>query len=205
MAGVRSLDFSLARLRWEATRYSRQLFVRMGWGGLGGLFFGLLALVLSAWSLQQRWHYTALQDQLAAGRLGKAVAPRTLDVQTGLEAFQDYLPAREEIPHTIRSLIDLAESLGVLLRTGEYKAQNEESGSFLRYRISLPVKGDAGAIQDFLLAALTEHRTLALESVAFKREGIGSGEVEARIQFVLLAKVGSAPAELVVANEEAVP
>jgi hypothetical protein len=40
-----------------------------------------------------------------------------------------------------------------------------------------------------MLAALREHRTLALESVTFKRERVEAHDIEARIQFAFITTV----------------
>jgi len=59
--------------------------------------------------------------------------------------------------------------------------------------MTLPVQGDAGAIRRFMLAALLAHKTLALESVQFKRDRAATAEVEARIQWVLLTRLPGVP------------
>jgi hypothetical protein len=75
----------------------------------------------------------------------------------------------------------------------------------LRYRMTLPVKGDAQAIHQFMAAALKAHKTLALDAVQFKRERIESGEIEARIQWVLLTRLpeGAAVRPATIASREA--
>ena len=91
----------------------------------------------------------------------------------------------------MKNLISLATDSGLLLARGEYKAQAEMQGGFLRYGMTLPVKGDPQAIHTFILTALAQNRTLALEGIQFKREQIESPEIEARLQWVLLTRLPS--------------
>jgi hypothetical protein len=76
-----------------------------------------------------------------------------------------------------------------VLARGDYRAQPDLQGGFMRYRMSLPVKGDAPAVLKLMQAALQSHKTLALESVQFKRARIESADVEVRLQWVLLTRL----------------
>ena len=86
----------------------------------------------------------------------------------------------------IAALFDLAANQQITLSRGEYRMQADDAGGFLRYRISLPVKGQAAAIQGFVEQGLLRNRSLAFESVQFKRDKIESANVEARIQWTLV-------------------
>jgi hypothetical protein len=108
-----------------------------------------------------------------------------------LRAFENYLLPQAEIPRSLEDLISLAEAEGLLLASGEYKPQLEWPGGFLRYRMLLPVNGDAAAVQRFVVASIQRHPTLALESIAFKRGAVESAQVQARVQFVLLTRGGA--------------
>jgi hypothetical protein len=162
----------------------------LGWGGS----VGLLALVAGGVLVVLGRHFDAqaheLRLQLAEAK--NSAYPRhahTPDRAQRLRAFYDALPPATRIPRTVSELILLANDKHVALRSAEYRAQAEDAGRYLRYRISLPVVGDAQAIQGFLLAALSEYRTLALESVTFKRDRVEAREIEARIQFALITEI----------------
>lgn len=112
----------------------------------------------------------------------------------GLGAFYAYLPAHAAIPEQLQTLVDIAAKHKVPLAKAEYKAQSEPRAGFIQYQINLPVRADYAAVQSFMLEALQAMPTLTLDSVAFKRERIDSGDTEARIQFLLLVrKAESAP------------
>lgn len=190
MAGV-NVQLLRGRAGWEAARRSRMVLRRFGWDGVAGALLLAGATGFGIFSGLQAVNgaeiaYRIEQARQSAGSVAVAAVPMT--PQGGLDTFYDYLPVQEEIPGTIQRLIELARSERLRLQTGEYKAEPASSARFLAYRMTLPVKGDASAIQRFLLAALKEHKTLALESVTFKRDRIESAAVEARIQFVLLTR-----------------
>lgn len=107
------------------------------------------------------------------------------DSRAQLQAFENFLIPHEQIPDVVQSLMSLASSVHLVLVRGEYKQQSDVQGGFMRYQMSLPVKGEAQAIYRFISLALKKHQTLALNNVQFKRAGIESKEVEAQIQWVL--------------------
>ena len=76
-----------------------------------------------------------------------------------------------------------------MLAKGDYKSQVDVNGQFFQYSMTFPVQGDAQSIERFILAALAQHKTLALESVQFKRERIESKELEAKIQWTLFTQL----------------
>ena len=53
------------------------------------------------------------------------------------------------------------------------------------YEVDLPVKGSYVQIRKFIVKVLNAMPSAALEEVSFKRESVGSGELEARIRFTI--------------------
>jgi len=171
--------------RWEARRLAR----RLGAVGLAGVMLIITAFSLDVyvWSMSVR--QAEIVKQYAQVRQEKLPIPLDSDdPEKKLGNFYAYLLPHNGIPDQVKSLITLSQEENVVLLKGEYKAQSEVDAGFLRFRIVLPVKGDYSAIQSFLLRALQENKTLALESVAFKRKRIEEREVEARIEFVLFTR-----------------
>lgn len=115
--------------------------------------------------------------------------PRRPDIHARMRAFEKYLLPHEQIPDAIRELFKLAEAENLEISRGEYRPQTDIQGNFLRYRMAMPVKGDAQTVYRFMRAALHSQNTLALESVQFKRERIQSSELDARIQWVMFTKL----------------
>lgn len=188
MAAVSDLQGWLRRTQWAALRFGRTLQLRLGWGVLAGAVAVVGAVILVIWSFEMQAHIEEVSARIEQER--RTTKPRQAPPSSAqrLDAFYTALPAADEIPATISRLIGLAEEQHLLLLSAEYRATPDEPGRYLRYRIVLPVSGDAGAVQAFMLTALREHRALALESVTFKRERIEAKNVEARIQFALITR-----------------
>lgn len=173
------------RLAWEARRMIRLT----GSGAVIGIGCVLLAL-LAQWhatQLEQRRTTLAAQLNIAARTAAAPEAP-VVTTASGVAAFFDHLPPHDAIPDQLKELVRVAQQNNIPLAKAEYKPEQDGNAGFLRYRITLPVKADFANVQSFLITALQTLPTLTLESVAFKREQIEAGEVEARIQFVLLVR-----------------
>lgn len=197
MARVKTLKIQdiRDRLLWEVRRWSHIVLRRFGWVGIS-LVVGVLAIIPAWYQLQRATdQYTVAQKALVA--LGQApMMPHQetrADAVERLKAFETLLLAREDIPDTLQSLFLLAEEEHLTLKRGEYKIDPDAFGGFDRYRMILPVKGDAQSIYRFMHSALLAHKALALESVQFRRERIESKDVEARIHWVLLTQVQVKP------------
>ncbi|MDZ5632127.1 type 4a pilus biogenesis protein PilO [Janthinobacterium sp. GMG1] len=175
------------RLAWEASRLWRTL----GWP----CALGAAGLALTAFAVQQgdalARHQQQLRAQLAimAKQAALPPAPITLDADAdSLAAFHAYLPAHDSIPDQLKALLEVAQKSGVTLAKADYKPQEDGNTAFLRYQITLPVKAEYAQLQTFIVDALQALPTLTLDSVLFKREQIEAGEIDARIQFILLVK-----------------
>lgn len=191
----------LAPWSWAVRRAVRGLNRRFGaWSWLA---LALLLLATLAGGMQWQWRQQAntLEASLAergatqrrAPVLSVVVPSRDVgggtDGRARLQVFERHLLAHEDIAAVVQDLLSLAEDHDLRLQRGEYRPQIDRAGGFLRYRMSLPVKGPALAVHGFMQAALRGHPALALETVQFKRERIESTEIEARIQWVLLTRL----------------
>jgi hypothetical protein len=173
------------RLAWE----SKRLWRKTGTAAAIGIA-ALAAAPAAHWhTAQMQERELALRRQLAAA-VRAAAQPQAVIPTTagGLRAFYAYLPAHATIPEQLQTLVDVAARHKVPFAKAEYKAQSEPHAGFMQYQINLPVKAEYASVQAFMLEALQAMPTLTLDSVAFKRERIDSGDTEARIQFVLLVR-----------------
>ncbi|WP_240453452.1 type 4a pilus biogenesis protein PilO [Janthinobacterium agaricidamnosum] len=175
------------RVAWETARLWRAL----GWPSA----IGAACLALAAVAVQQgealAGRQQPLRAQLAvmAKQAALPPAPVTLDADAdSLAAFHAYLPAHDSIPEQLKALLEVAQKSGVTLAKADYKPQEDGNTAFLRYQITLPVKAEYAQLQTFIVDALQALPTLTLDSVLFKREQIEAGEIDARIQFILLVK-----------------
>lgn len=193
MDGVGRLRHLAVRVRWEARRVAGSWLRHLGWGGAAGALLLVLAALCAVLSASTAVRERSLNEEVGALPVVASVRqPGALDHQVRLDAFQSYLLPARDVPGSVERLLALAADKGLVLKTGEYRLEAERGATFAGYRITLPVVGPAAAIQDFLLSALRQHKTLALESVNFKRQRIESAALEARVQFVLLTRLAAA-------------
>lgn len=182
-----------ARASWEMRRLACGFMRRYGpagWVVLACLITGALALAAEQRELRVLTDTTAQlvveQRRVPHQRLSEPIED---DGRARLRQFEAQLLAHEDIPHVVRDLMILADEAGLSIVRGEYRPQADVQGGFLRYRMTLPVRGEAQAVYGYIQAALNGQRMLALESVQFKRESIDAPDVEARIQWVVLTRL----------------
>jgi len=175
------------RFAWECRRAWRWVLRRLGWGSLC-IYVALLA-VIPAWFQLQRasdeFQEVRKQLQSALPQLPEEQL-QAASAHQRLRQFQEHLLPYEDIPTALQALFTLAENDGLILQRGEYKVEADQAGGFVRYRMVLPVKGDAQAIYRFMQSALLAQKTLALDSVQFRRERAEASELEARIHWLML-------------------
>lgn len=193
-------------LAWETRRAASRARRSLGLPGLVTL--ALLAVVGVAVMVDQRAraesavltgkvsaHHEAAARRASAPTAQPVVATGDAGRQR-LADFERLLPSQDDIPQALGDLLTLAEQQGLQVQRGDYRALPDPQGGFLRYRMTLPVSGDASAIRRFVQRALGTQKSLALESVQFKREPRGDGRLEARIQWVLMTHLGARPSSL---------
>ncbi len=190
---------NMERITWEIHRYARYFTRRFGlWGW--SLLILLLAGIL-VWRvdskqlatlrrLQTLSYKSASKNEIISAQPFQRAKHIELaddtDARARLKSFEEYLLPHENIPFVLEDVFRLAKKEGLSIQRGEYQAQIDSTGGFLRYRMSFPLKGAAPAVHRFLHTALSTHKTLALESLQFKRERIDSIVLEARLQCVVL-------------------
>ncbi|MDB5815461.1 MAG: putative secretion system transrane protein 2 [Rhodocyclales bacterium] len=181
----------MENMAWEFRRGGHAFSRRFG--RFGFLLIGFCAVALGAWAVHEQQTLALADIQRQAIEHARAPArPREVSGQDGrvrLKVFEDYLLPQALIPTAVERLLSLAEEQHLTILRGEYRPQSDIQGKFLRYQMTLPVKGNAAAIYHFMDNALHAEKTLALQSVQFKRERIESTDIEARIQWVLLTRL----------------
>jgi hypothetical protein len=133
----------------------------------------------------------AQQAELAAPLV--LAAPATDEHHLAL--FYGTLGERRQTEQQIKALFALAAQSGLVLRQGEYKAAFDRNARLHSYQVTMPVKGNYGAIWRFALGALRAIPFAALDEISFKRDAIGEAQVEARLRLTLYLseRPGAAP------------
>lgn len=176
-----------SRLRWASRRWLRFL----GWPGV--LAIGVLAICPAFYfsairPMQERLDMArhsaiSLHEQIALD--SKALNGKAHTPAEQLAEFYQRFPSERYSPQWLEKLMALAESRGLSLNEGEYKATRDKVGRLVHFQMMLPVKGEYPQIRKFLADLPSELPIVALENVQFERQKVADPSVEAKINLVL--------------------
>jgi len=183
-----------ARLRYALRAAVHEL------GRVGGLGIALLAGAAAFYfaavrpaqeetaALQERRAEIARRaDRQASAGAAASVSPAQID------RFMGFFPALESTPAWLRTVYAVAEREQLELAQGSYRLSEDRLLGLAQYRISLPVRGSYPQIRRFIAGVLDGIPALSLEDVAFQRERIGEGAVEAKIGLTLYLRAAPPP------------
>ena len=147
-----------------------------------GVWFGLLPTAKKQWAeknqeLQTLRHQMLQAPVVMSADAGLATAP-------GLD-FQSVLGQVAEVESYVGTLLSLSQTLEMPAVTGEYKLSCDAATRLCRYRVRLPLVGSYLQIRAFVEQSLLELPFASLDELSLRREGIGSGELEAGLTFSL--------------------
>lgn len=165
---------------------------QLGWMGLAGLLvivsclvFGLMVIAPGQHQLQQKRNELAW---LGAQPKQPAVAQVTvLDDEQALQKFYQQFPLVSDVSKILEQIHQLALKKGIRLTVGEYKLSNDTANSNVqRYEIIFPVEANYQNLRDFIAAASLQFPTLGLTEINIKRDSIGEGAAQIKLNYVLL-------------------
>lgn len=182
----------LIRWRWWALR----LVERAGPVGVaaGALAVAtLLAWAMLAGSIASETQALAVDDALLQRR--PPAAPHagglTLTTEQQLARFERGFPDQQALGASYARLWNVARRHGVALKQAEFKLTDAPQDEFRRYTVQLPVAADYASLRAFIVDALADLPSLALEDMSLRREDSRSLLLEARLSFVLFVRRGS--------------
>ena len=117
-----------------------------------------------------------------------AGAPAKTLLEERFTAFTQTLGEKRELGTMVGTVFALAEQHGLVLAQAEYKLEFDKAGGFHVYQMRLPVRGAYPRLRGFVDATLARIPCAALDDVDFKRDAIGTAEIEARLRFLFFLK-----------------
>lgn len=179
----------------NATMIWRRTLALLALPGLLGL--GLLLFTAGIYWYQVQPKTTRLaqlkQDstslKLRIAQVAKSGIPETSDQDTLIKFYGFF--SGPSLSEWLDKLYAAAAVQQLVLEQGEYRITPSKNGKLARYQITLPVKGNYLQIRKFVAKALNDVPIAALEEISFKREAIGSTEVETRIKLTLFLSADS--------------
>jgi hypothetical protein len=177
----RLAKYHLARLGWP------------GWSGLALLFAAigyLLSVVLPATRELDQLDRSVARS-VAEVKAEQGGGTRQLTPSEQLAQFYAAFPKGTTVPDWLGKLNSIAVKQNLSLDVGNYSLVHNQSARLDRFRITLPIKGSYPQVRKFIATALATVPALSLESVAIKRDKVGDGQVEARVEFLLFLEKGA--------------
>lgn len=180
------------KLLWQILRWIKSI----GMSGMSGVTLLLLAIGLYLGAVMpQQERFVQLTQDVADEQARQKTAPLTPVVDTRstearLRLFYEFFPPQEKAPTLLKTIYRAARDEAISLADGEYKYIDGKTGGIRMYQIDLPVKGSYIQIRKFIVKVLNAIPSVALNEVSFKRELVGSGELEARLRFIIYLGAG---------------
>ncbi len=183
-----------AMSRWQW--WTRRTLERAGPVAIAAGVVGLLTLaawIVPARSISAEARALALDNDAMQRRPVAAARASSMptDTQGQLDAFESGFPDQKALVASYARLWELARRHGVSLRQAEFKLTGVDQDEFQRYAIRLPVTADYASLRGFVLDALGEFPSLALEEMNLRREDSKSLQLDAHVNFVLFVRRGS--------------
>lgn len=160
-----------------------------GWPAVSGILL-IVAALLIQWLgvMEEQSHIRNSQARKAMLKQTAITRSRQQDVTTDVTRLHATLPGAAQSSAAIDTIHAAARVDGVELLQGEYRIQQADKTSFIRYQITLPVKAGYPQLRTWLADIMNRIPSLALDEISLKRNSIDSDTVEARLQFTLFLK-----------------
>ncbi|MCE4554272.1 hypothetical protein LXT13_07400 [Pelomonas sp. P8] len=175
-------------LRWVVARQWRRWLQRRGWFSALAPFVLVWLLMAAAWQQWQAQQVDARRVQLQ--QLPPTLAPPPpLAADVRAERFEALLPPRADLPQRVQALLDAAQAVGLVAAKADYQAQPDTVAGVVRYRVTMPLRGQGAQVLVFVQQALAADPALALEGLQIKRESAASTDVETTVRWVLFSRL----------------
>lgn len=164
-----------------------------------------VALLLASIAAQVWWlgdlrrQDAAAEARLLVLRQPGAVAPavpvvRVPESTRRLLEFQAMLGGTDHREELIRAMFVTAKRSGLVLAEGDYLGAPDKSGVYDALEVTQPVHGTYAQVRAYCEQMLLGVPFAALDSLQFKREGIGSETGEARLRWTYYLRSPTTPA-----------
>lgn len=156
-------------------------------GGLGiALLTGTAAFYFSALQpAQEELEVLERRLQRAERVQPPSSSPRTAHAASQMDEFLQFFPPLESAPKWLGAVYSVAERERLELLQGTYKLSEDPALPLAHYRVLLPVRGSYTQIRRFVAGVLDAVPVASLEGIAFQRERVSEGGVEAKVALTL--------------------
>jgi len=146
---------------------------------------GYVGMVLPERSISEQLRQDVAQELQQQDVAGQKPLQVTHSTESRLHVFYEFFPQQQRAPQLLKTLYRAARDESITLSEGEYKFTPGKAGGIGRYQVDLPVRGSYVQIRRFIVKVLNSLPSAALDEVSFKREVVGSAELDASVRFTL--------------------
>jgi hypothetical protein len=169
----------LPHVAWSVSRTGRAGLVGIALLAASGLFWFSTHLEVVS-------EVEALRSELAAAQRRPHTAEA--DAIARPAAALRVLPARTDVPATLRRLFDEATRARLSIDTAKYESKAVATGGVVRHQIAFPVTGPYPQIRAFIDATLATMPEVALSGLVFERKSTTDGNVDAQIRMTIYTR-----------------
>jgi len=184
-------------LPWSVRLWRQRMWHRCGVAA-AVLPLALIALAaLVVWDSVNQRQIALLEKQAIApstrsapssSRVPEATNDNARSVRDLMAAFENGLPAHEDIGDTLSSIVKLAEARHLVLAHGQYREQLDDFGPFASDTMIFPVTGEASTVQGFIADVLHAQPYLAVEHLRVQKSPTTPGVVDVQLRWMLFTR-----------------
>ena len=99
-----------------------------------------------------------------------------------IDAYYRSFPRVGELTVSIAHTLEAAKKHALVIDKADYRYEPVRKDELMAYQMSFTLKGSYPRVRGFLMALLRDNSALSLDDVSFRRDGIASAEIEARVR-----------------------
>jgi len=168
----------------------RRALRRVGRPGLFGIALLIAAVLIALWLPQLTRQTDGLRAALtmqadAAPRQERSSRPRLSHGEQAAE-FVSAMPPMSQSAGDLSTVFAIAARRNMSLPRGEYQLKVEPNVALVSYTVTLPVRGDYGALKGFSADVLEALPNGSMDELRMTRSDVGSTTLDALVRFTLV-------------------
>lgn len=165
------------------------LILRLGWGRSIAIAALIASISVHLFVIPELVRRSAnVRQEVARLAEGKSAAPVGSVQDERYEAFRAMLTRSAARDDVLKAVFAEANAANIELSQGEHEWLREYDGAYEKMRLSLPLRGSAKHIRQFVYATLVRLPSASLDQIRLRRDTVKAPLIEARIELTIYFK-----------------